>query len=463
VAEHRGFAFHPSTRLGSGQRLDVAVGTEPQHFPETGEQYRGSRYENAAGHLIEMVAIASRHDPMIYHIRREEEWPAPSVRSAYGVHSPQTAMPNLYPLIRPALRLISPETAHDLTISALAVGWGRLMIDRAAREPDPPILAQRLWGLDFPNPVGLAAGFDKDARVTDAMDAFGFGFVEIGTVTPRPQPGNPKPRIFRLEQNQAIINRMGFNSMGLDAVTSRLSRRPHAGVIGVNLGKNRDSADAAADYAEGIRHAASLADYIVINISSPNTPGLRQLQRRDSLESLLERLLRARDKSGRRVPLLVKVAPDLTTAEREDIASVTLAAEIDGIIVSNTTVERPAGLVSPHALETGGLSGRPLFSPSTALLADFFGLTRGGLPLIGVGGIASAADAYEKIRAGACLIQLYTALVFAGPGLVVEIKRGLADLLRADGFASISQAVGTGHDRVAAGPPVRAATGEPSS
>jgi len=372
-------------------------------------------------------------------------------------------MPNLYPLIRPALRLLSPETAHDLTISALAAGCGGLMLDRSAREPDPAILGQRLWGLDFPNPVGLAAGFDKDARVTDAMDAFGFGFVEIGTVTPRPQPGNPKPRIFRLEQEQAIINRMGFNSAGLDAVISRLSRRPHAGIIGVNLGKNRDSDDATADYAEGIRLAASLADYIVINISSPNTPGLRQLQRRDSLESLLDRLLRTRDKSERRVPLLVKVAPDLTAAEREDIASVTLAAEIDGIIVSNTTVERPAGLVGPHARETGGLSGRPLFSPSTALLAEFFRLTHGRLPLIGVGGIASAGDAYEKIRAGACLIQLYTALVFVGPRVVAEIKRGLAELLRADGFASISQAVGTGRDRAAAVAPMRAAAGELSS
>jgi len=295
------------------------------------------------------------------------------------------------------------------------------------------------------------------------MDAFGFGFVEIGTVTPRPQPGNPKPRIFRLEQEQAIINRMGFNSAGLDAVISRLSRRPHAGIIGVNLGKNRDSDDATADYAEGIRLAASLADYIVINISSPNTPGLRQLQRRDSLESLLDRLVRAREKSERRVPLLVKVAPDLTPEEREDIASVALAAEIDGIIVSNTTVERPKDLISPHARETGGLSGRPLFARSTALVAEFFRLTGGRLPLIGVGGIAGARDAYEKIRAGARLIQLYTALVFAGPRLVAEIKRGLAELLRTDGYASISQAVGTGHDRVATGPPVCAATRDPPS
>src|SRR6516162_10171983 len=183
-------------------------------------------------------------------------------------------MPNLYPLIRPALRLISPETAHDLTISALAAGWGRLMIDRAAHDPDPPILAQRLWGLDFPNPVGLAAGFDKDARVTDAMDAFGFGFVEIGTLTPRPQPGNPKPRVFRLERDQAIINRMGFNSGGLDAACDRLSRRTRSGIVGVNLGKNRETNDAAGDYAEGIRRTVRLADYLVVNVSSPNTPGL---------------------------------------------------------------------------------------------------------------------------------------------------------------------------------------------
>ena len=371
-------------------------------------------------------------------------------------------MPNLYPLIRPLLRRVPAEVAHDWTISALAAGWGRFMIDRAAHEPDPPILAQRLWGLDFPNPVGLAAGFDKDARVTDAMHAFGFGFVEIGTVTPRPQAGNPGPRIFRLEQDQAIINRMGFNSSGLDAVISRLSRRPHAGIIGVNLGKNRDTVDAAADYAEGIHRAVKLADYIVVNISSPNTPGLRELQHRDSLESLLQRLLQEREQSERRVPLLVKIAPDLTPAEREDIAAVTLAAGIDGIVVSNTTIERPAGLISAHARETGGLSGRPLFAHSTAVLADMYRLTQGRLPLIGVGGIASASDAYAKIRAGACLVQLYTALVFAGARLVVGIKRGLADLLRADGFASISQAVGSGYDRALAVRPIHAAGAEPA-
>ena len=303
-------------------------------------------------------------------------------------------------------------------------------------------MAQRLWGLEFPNPVGLAAGFDKDARVPEALRGFGFGFVEIGTVTPRPQPGNPKPRLFRLEEDQAIINRMGFNSGGLDAAIDRLHRRPRTAIVGVNLGKNRDSGDAVADYSEGIRRASEVADYSVVNVSSPNTPGLRDLQRRASLQTLLVPLLRARDESRRRVPLLVKIAPDLTPEEREDIASVALAAGIDGLIVSNTTVDRPAGLVSPYAIEPGGLSGRPLFAASTALLADMYRLTRGRLPLIGVGGVGSAAEAYQKIRAGACLVQLYTALVFAGPSLVTDIKKGLAELLRADGFTCVAEAVG---------------------
>jgi dihydroorotate dehydrogenase len=355
-------------------------------------------------------------------------------------------MPNLYPLIRPLLRRLPPEAARDLTVRALEAGLGRLLAGGEVQQPDRPILAQRLWGRDFPNPLGLAAGYDKDARVPEAMLRFGFGFVEIGTVTPRPQSGNTKPRVFRLDPDQAIINRMGFNSGGLDAVIGRLSRPRRNGIIGVNLGKNRESNDAAADYAEGICRTAKLADYLVINISSPNTAGLRDLQRRANLEALLALVLRAREESGSRVPLLVKVAPDLTPAEREDIASVVLDAEIDGLIVSNTTVDRPAGLVSRHAQEIGGLSGRPLFAPSTVLLADMYRLTQGRLPLIGVGGIGSAQDAYAKIRAGACLVQLYTALVFAGPGLVTEIKNGLVELLRGDGFASITEAIGTGHD-----------------
>ena len=212
-------------------------------------------------------------------------------------------MPNLYPLIRPVLRRLAPEAAHALTVRALEAGLGRFMTDRAARQPDPPILAQRLWGLEFPNPVGLAAGFDKDARVPEALRDFGFGFVEIGTITPRPQPGNPRPRLFRLEEDQAVVNRMGFNSGGLDAAVERLRRRRHAGIIGVNLGKNRDSGDAVVDYSQGIRRASEVADYLVVNVSSPNTPGLRDLQRSASLRSLLVPLLRARDESRRPVPL----------------------------------------------------------------------------------------------------------------------------------------------------------------
>ena len=348
---------------------------------------------------------------------------------------------SLYRLIRPVLHALPPETAHELSLRALELGIGRLLGASAA--PDPPILAQRLWGRDFVNPVGLAAGYDKDARVPDAMLDLGFGFVEVGTVTPHPQPGNPKPRLFRLEQDQAIINRMGFNSGGLDAVCDRLSRRTRAGIVGVNLGKNRDSEDAARDYTEGIQRTARLADYLVINVSSPNTPGLRELQRRTTLASLLERLLDVREVTGCRVPLLVKIAPDLTPEECEDIAHVALETGIDGLIVSNTTVERPPGLVGADAQQAGGLSGRPLFVPSTALLAEMYRLTQGRLPLIGAGGIASAEDAYAKIRAGASLVQLYTALVFAGPALVGQIKSGLVSLLRRDGFSSIAEAVAT--------------------
>jgi dihydroorotate dehydrogenase len=360
---------------------------------------------------------------------------------------------DLYPLIRAGLRLLPAETAHDLTLRALESGLGRLMTGGAARQPDPPILAQRLWNLDFTNPVGLAAGFDKDARVPDAMHHIGFGFVEVGTVTPRPQTGNPKPRVFRLDEDQAIVNRMGFNSGGLDRVVERLGPRRRSGIVGVNLGINRDSSDAVADYELGIR-TARFADYFVINVSSPNTPGLRQLQNRASLETLLHPLLRAREDAAPRVPLLVKLAPDLTKAEREDIASVALGTGIDGLIVSNTTVHRPAGLASKHAREPGGLSGPPLFASSTELLGDMYRLTHGRLPLIGVGGIAHGSDAYTKVRAGASLIQLYTGLVFQGPRLVGRIKLELAELLRRDGYTSIGDAIGAAHGPRPADPPV---------
>jgi dihydroorotate dehydrogenase len=352
-------------------------------------------------------------------------------------------MASFYPLIRPALRRLPREAAHELTLRALEVGSRVFLRSSAAQEPDPPVLAQRLWGLDFANPIGLAAGYDKDARVPDAMRHLGFGFVEVGTVTPRPQSGNPKPRVFRLDQDQAIINRLGFNSGGIDGVCNRLSRRVRSGIVGINLGKNRDTEDASADYAEGIMRTAGLADYIVVNVSSPNTPGLRELQQRAPLATLLRRLLELRGETGCRVPLLVKIAPDLTSEECKDIAQVALDTGIDGLIVSNTTVKRPPGLVSRYAGELGGLSGRPLFAPSTALLAEMYRLTEGRLPLIGVGGIASAEDAYGKIRAGANLVQLYTALVFTGPDLLTRIKSGLASLLHRDGFVSVTEAVGT--------------------
>src|SRR5579862_1689151 len=348
-------------------------------------------------------------------------------------------VPDLYPLLRLLLRTLPPETAHRLILAGLAAGLG----GRPAA-PDPPALAQRLWGRDFPNPIGVAAGFDKDALVADRLLRLGFGFAEIGTVTPRPQPGNPKPRVFRLDADAALINRMGFNSGGLDRVIARLCRRQRAkgaGIVGVNVGRNRDSADAAADYAEGVRRTAALADYLVVNVSSPNTPGLRDLQARARLEELLNAVLRARDEAGARPPLLVKIAPDLSPAELADIAAVALASGIDG----NTTVARPPSLHSPAAQESGGLSGRPLFAPSTAVLAEMYRLTDGRLPLIGAGGIADAEDAYAKIRAGAALVQLYTALAFAGPALLGEIKTGLAELLHRDGFASVADAIGADH------------------
>lgn len=350
-------------------------------------------------------------------------------------------MLDLYPLIRPLLFRLPAESAHDLALKALESGLWRLI--SGTERPSPPELSQQVWGLDFPNPVGLAAGFDKDARVPQAMLQLGFGFVETGTVTPRPQRGNEKPRLFRLDEDRAVINRMGFNSGGIDAVIERLlslSRPP--GIIGVNIGKNRDSEDAAKDYEEGTGRLAPLADFLVVNISSPNTPGLRDLQRRANLESLLARLIAARAASRLRPPLLVKIAPDLSVEERVDIAEVSLAAGIDGLVIGNTTLARPTGLKSAAASEAGGLSGAPLLAPSTALLAEMYRLTGGRLPLVGVGGIASAEDAYAKIRAGASLVELYTALVFEGPALIRRIILGLARLLRRDGFARVNEAVG---------------------
>ena len=344
-------------------------------------------------------------------------------------------------LAGPLLRALPPETAHQLTLRALAAG-----AVPAAAHADDPALACRVWGLDFANPIGLAAGFDKNAEVVDPMLRLGFGFVEAGSVTPRPQPGNPRPRLFRAPEQGAIVNRLGFNNDGLGAFAHQLrvrqARGKPPGIVGANVGKNRDSEDAAADYAAGVRAVAPLADYVVVNVSSPNTPGLRALQRRTELESLLHAVLQARTDAGVKPPLLVKVAPDLSAEEIEDIAAVVVETGIDGIVVSNTTISRPAGLPPVIAAEQGGLSGKPLFELSTRVLAAFYRATGGRVPLIGVGGVSSGADAYAKIRAGASLVQLYTALVYAGPGLVGSIKRELAGLLRRDGLASVEAAVG---------------------
>ncbi len=344
----------------------------------------------------------------------------------------------LYPLARPVLRRLDPETAHTLTLKALAyvAPLGR----PAAADPR---LAVSAFGLDFPNPIGLAAGFDKNAQVPRAMLGLGFGFVEVGSITPLPQSGNPRPRIFRLEEDCGVVNRLGFNNQGLEAARRRLAGLDRtAGIVGVNIGANKDSGDRIADYVRGLIELGPLASYVTVNISSPNTPGLRGLQDRAELEHLIGKLLDARAKMSKSVPLVVKIAPDLDDAALSDIASIARATNIDGLIVSNTTIARPASLKSANARESGGLSGAPLFAISTEVLRRMYRLTEGKLTLIGVGGIASGADAYAKIRAGATLVQLYTALTFEGPGLVARIARELIALLERDGLTSISQAVG---------------------
>ncbi len=348
----------------------------------------------------------------------------------------------LFKLARPALFYLDPERAHRVSIWALRIGLGSRM-----RGVDDPALATKVWDLTFPNPIGLAAGYDKDAEVCDAALALGFGFVEAGTVTPKPQPGNAGQRLFRLTEDEAVINRFGFNSRGLAHFVDRLARRrARPGIVGANVGKNRDATDAAADYVAGIEAVGALADYLVVNISSPNTPGLRTLQARARIEELLARVqdFRRSQTAGRRPPLLVKVGPDLDDNEMRDIAEAVLAAGVDGLIVGNTTVTRPATLKSAVRSAQGGLSGKPLFALSTACLATMYRFTEGRIPIVGCGGVASGADAYAKIRAGASLVQLYSALVYHGPGLVPGIKSELAALLRRDGFKSVTDAVGTG-------------------
>jgi dihydroorotate dehydrogenase len=345
-----------------------------------------------------------------------------------------------YDCAGPFLRLLDPETAHRLGIHALKAG----LVPQPERFEDA-CLRTSLWGLEFPNPIGLSAGFDKNAEVYSQMLAQGFGFVEIGSVTPRPQSGNAKPRIFRLPEDDAVINRLGFNNDGMEKVAERLSHG-RLGIVGANLGKNKESTDAAADYVAVAEVLAPLADYVVVNVSSPNTPGLRALQGKGPLKELLEAVQDTlRRVSSASQPLLLKIAPDLTEDDKADIAEVVLELGIDGLIATNTTIGRPDTLKSPKRTETGGLSGRPLFSPSTEVLRDMYRLTQGQVPIIGVGGVSSGWDAYAKIRAGASLVQLYSSMVYHGPGLVNKINQDLVKLLFEHGFASVKEAVGADH------------------
>ena len=331
-----------------------------------------------------------------------------------------------------ALRQMDPETAHRLAIRALQV------TPLPAPGADDPILKTRIAGLEMSNPVGLAAGLDKNGEALEGLSRLGFGAVECGSVTPRAQPGNPKPRLFRLAEDRAIINRMGFNNAGLEPFAVRLARRPKRTAIGANLGANKDTEDKAADYVAGLKRLAGLADYFTVNISSPNTPGLRALQGREALDDLLGRIREARPADD--APVFLKIAPDLIGEEIGMIVEASLAHGIDALIVSNTTLERPASLRSPFAGEAGGLSGAPLKPIAQRALHAAAEASAGRLPLIAVGGIADGADAYERIRAGASAVQVYSALIYEGPGLVGRIKRDLAARLRADGFSSVAEA-----------------------
>ncbi|XP_049451722.1 dihydroorotate dehydrogenase (quinone), mitochondrial [Epinephelus fuscoguttatus] len=353
----------------------------------------------------------------------------------------------LMPLLQ---RVVGAETAHVLAVKIIGLGLVPLN-----RYQDPASLEVNALGLKFRNPIGIAAGFDKHGEAVDGLYKVGFGFVEVGTITPKPQEGNPKPRVFRLSADHAVINRYGFNSCGLAEAQQRLKARgdtqqqlSKAGLpLGINLGKNKLSQDAGADYLEGVRELGPLADYLVVNVSSPNTPGLRDLQGKAELRQLLHTVLKERDalQGDRKLPVLVKIAPDLTTQDKQDIADVVTELGVDGLMVSNTTVSRPETLQDPHKSEVGGLSGQPLKDLSTRTVREMYNLTKGKVLIIGIGGVASGQDALDKIRAGASLVQLYTALAYQGPPVVTKIKRELEHLLKEQGFSSVSEAVGADH------------------
>ena len=347
----------------------------------------------------------------------------------------------LYKALRPLLFALPPETAHKLTLSSLAM-LGRF----GTPNEDDHALGQQLWGLDFANPLGMAAGFDKDGDAICGVQRIGFGFGEIGTLTPLPQAGNPAPRVFRLPQAEALINRLGFNNQGQIEALHRLQilrARKHRTLrpIGVNIGANKESADRIADYEKGAARFAALADYLTVNISSPNTPGLRDLQGGEAVVEIMQRVRAAAPDT----PILVKIAPDLDRDQACEIGALALAHKIDGLIISNTTLERSAVADMRHGREAGGLSGQPVYDMSTDMLSDVYAATEGRLRLIGVGGVGTAAQAYGKICAGASLVQLYTGLVYHGPGLVGQMKRQLVALLRRDGFGTISEAIGSAH------------------
>jgi len=346
----------------------------------------------------------------------------------------------LYSFIKPALFRIDAEKAHGLALSALRLA-------APARAPAyPPSLASVVAGIAFPNPVGMAAGFDKDGEVPDALIGMGFGSAEVGSITPLPQAGNPRPRLFRLVEDRAVINRMGFNNSGAQVAVDRLEARAgKPGVVGINIGANKDSTDRVADYAIMAKLMAPIAGYLAVNISSPNTPGLRALQDESALTGLLDAVIEARDAAcpeGKRPPVFLKVAPDLEPADIDAIARIAIDKRLGALIVSNTTISRPA-LASVHKGESGGLSGAPLRDLAQQRLRDFRKATGGAVPLVGVGGIANAEDAWARIRAGASLVQLYSAMVYEGPTIARKICKGLIELMKRDGFASIAEAVGS--------------------
>ncbi len=353
-------------------------------------------------------------------------------------------MLNLYKIVRPALFKIDPETAHQMTIKALRSG-----ALRPCKHAHSDILSQDIFGLSFKNPVGMAAGFDKNAEVIAPLLELGFGFTEAGTVTPKPQGGNPRPRIFREPKSGSVINRMGFPNGGLRIFKPNIedflnsNNRPH-GVIGINIGMNKEQSDPASDYCHLIKELAPLADYLTVNISSPNTPGLRNLQQKEALSELIERMQNTLSEvcQDNAPSLLIKLAPDLTEEQQKEIAETLVHAKIDGIILSNTTLDRPDSLPKEFREQTGGLSGTYVREKSTAVIRNFYKLTDGNIPIIGVGGISTAEHAYEKIKAGASLVQLYTGMIYQGPDIANQINAGLIDLLEKDGYSSIKDAIG---------------------